>query len=102
MSVIPDLIEIGVDVINPVQVIAMDPEEIKRRYGDTLSLFGGVSTQQTFPYGTPEDVKNEVKQRIEVLGEGGGYILAAGCIPDNPKLENLQAMHAASMEYGLY
>lgn len=76
MSIIPDLIEIGVDVINPIQVIAMDPEEIKRRYGDTLSLFGGVSTQHTFPYGTPEDVKNEVKQRLEVLGDGGGYILA--------------------------
>ena len=76
ISIFPDLIEIGVDVINPVQVIAMDPEEVKRKFGDRITLFGGVSTQKTFPYGTPEDIKREVRQRIEVMGEGGGYILA--------------------------
>ncbi len=76
MQIIPDLIEIGVDVINPVQVIAMDPEEIKKKYGNKICLFGAVSTQRTFPYGTPEDVKREVKQRIKTLGKGGGYILA--------------------------
>lgn len=75
-DIIPDLIEIGVEVINPVQVEAIDSEEIKRKYGSKISLFGGVSTQKTFPYGTPEDVKKEVKQRIKILGKGGGYILA--------------------------
>lgn len=76
MSIIPDLIEIGVNVINPVQVIAMDPEQIKEKYGKKISLFGGVSTQKTFPYGTPEDVQKETRQRIKVLGKGGGYILS--------------------------
>ena len=76
MSIIPDLIEIGVNVINPVQVIAMDPEEIKEKYGKKISLFGGVSTQKTLPYGTPEDVQKETRQRIKVLGEEGGYILS--------------------------
>ena len=76
MEIIPDLIEIGVDALNPIQVIAMDPEEVKRRFGDRITLFGGVSTQKTFPYGTPDEVEAETRRRIEVLGEGGGYILA--------------------------
>jgi uroporphyrinogen decarboxylase len=76
IEIIPDLIEIGVNALNPIQVIAMDPEEIKHKYGDRLTMFGGVSTQQTFPYGNPEDVKEETRLRIEVLGAGGGYILA--------------------------
>jgi len=97
MEIIPDLIEIGVNVINPVQVIAIDPEEIKRKYGDKICLFGAVSTQKTFPYGTAEDMKKEVKHKT--LGKGGGYILA----PDQElqmdvPIENIMAFIEAAKQ----
>ncbi|MCM8829780.1 MAG: hypothetical protein NC824_02115 [Candidatus Omnitrophica bacterium] len=77
-EVIPDLIEAGVDILNPIQVRAkgMVPAELKREFGDRICFHGGVDVQRTLPYGTVEEVKKEVKERIDVLGENGGYILA--------------------------
>lgn len=73
---IPDLIETGIDILNPVQPECMDPEAIKRQFGDRLSFWGTLSVQKTMPFGTPDDVRAEVRARIRDVGHGGGLILA--------------------------
>ena len=75
-EILPDLIEIGVNMITPLQAEALDFDFLKREYGRDLTFWGGVSTQRTLPYGTPADVRREIRDRIRVLGKGGGYILA--------------------------
>jgi uroporphyrinogen decarboxylase len=75
-EIIPDLIEIGVNMITPLQAEAMDFNFLKKEYGKYLTFWGGVSTQKTLPYGSPDDVRAEIRERIKVLGKGGGYILA--------------------------
>jgi len=75
-DIIPDLIEIGVNMISPLQAEALDFEFLKKEYGNYLSFWGGVSTQKTMPHGTPDDVRKEVRERIRIMGRGGGYILA--------------------------
>ncbi len=74
-EVIPELIEIGIDVLNPVQPASMDPAALKRQYGDRLLFWGSIDEQQTLPFGTSDDVRAETRQRIETIGEGGGLIL---------------------------
>ena len=75
---IPDLIEMGVDIIDPVQVKAKDMEtrKLKAEFGDKITFWGAIDTQEVLPFGTPEDVENEVKRRIGDLAPGGGYVLA--------------------------
>jgi uroporphyrinogen decarboxylase len=73
--VIPDLIEIGLDVLNPIQPACMDPARLKREYGDKLCFWGSIDEQHTLPFGTPADVRDEVLSRQETLGKGGGLIL---------------------------
>jgi uroporphyrinogen-III decarboxylase len=74
-DVIPDLIEIGLDVLNPVQPACMDPAELKRRYGDHLCFWGSLDEQHTLPFGSPDDVRAEVRARLRTIGRGGGLIL---------------------------
>jgi len=99
--IIPDLIELGVDVLNPIQPECMDPAEIKDRYGDRLSFWGTIGTQTTMPFGTPDDVRSEVKERIETVGKGGGLVLAPSHVlePEVP-WENVEAFVEAAREYG--
>lgn len=80
-DVIPDLIEIGMDVWETVQthLPGNEPERIKKEYGKDITFFGAINTQSTLPYGTVEQVRNEVRERIKVLGKSGGYI----CGPDH-------------------
>jgi len=73
--VIPDLIEIGLDVLNPVQPACMNPERLKRDFGDRLCFWGSIDEQRTLPFGTPDDVRDEVRQRLGTVGRGGGLIL---------------------------
>ena len=73
---IPELIEIGVDVLNPIQPASMNPAEIKKKYGDKLCFWGTIDEQHTLPFGSPADVAAEVKTRLETVGEGGGLILS--------------------------
>jgi uroporphyrinogen decarboxylase len=75
-AIIPDLIEIGVDILNPIQPECMDPAALKRAYGDRLAFWGTIGTQSTFPFGSPDDVRREVRSRIETVGAGGGLFLA--------------------------
>jgi uroporphyrinogen decarboxylase len=74
-AIIPDLIEIGLDVLNPIQPACMDPAELSRLYGDKLCFWGTIDEQETLPFGTPDDVRSEVLQRLATVGSGGGLIL---------------------------
>jgi len=97
-AVIPDLIDAGVDILNPIQVgaVGMEPEGLKRDFGDRLAFCGGIDVQSTLPFGTTGDVRREVADRIRVLGAGGGYILDSTNLiqPDTP-VENVLAMFDA-------
>lgn len=96
-ALIPDLIEAGVNVLNPVQPECMDPEEIKREFGKDLCFFGSVSVQQTMPFGSPDDVRAEVWERIRTLGQGGGLILSpAHVLPMETPWENIEAFFEAA------
>ena len=77
MDAVGGLVEMGIDVLQALQFSAdnMDPVRLKNGFADRLCFEGGVSVQTTLPFGTPEDVRQEVEQRISVLGRGGGYIL---------------------------
>lgn len=75
-AIIPDLINMGVDVLNPLQPECMDIYKIKKQYGNKLCFWGGISTQQTLPYGTADEVKKEARNVAKEMSEGGGYILA--------------------------
>lgn len=89
----PDLIEIGVDVVNPVQPEVMDVEFLKREYGRNIVLYGGLGCQSTMPFGSPADVINEAKHRLAVLGDNGGYIFGpAGAVSTEVKTENIVAL----------
>ena len=75
-TIIPELIEIGLDVLNPVQPACMDPAKLKRQYGDKLCFWGTIDEQHTLPFGTPEQVREQVQERLETVGYDGGLILA--------------------------
>jgi uroporphyrinogen decarboxylase len=96
---IPDFVEIGVDMLQPLQPEAMDIFEIKRTFGHELCLVGGISTQQTLPFGTPEEVRSEVGKCLEHMATGGGYIMAPAkpILPGVP-LENARALIDAFTE----
>ena len=74
--IIPDLIEIGVDILNPVQPDVMDPQKLKLLYGDRLTFFGTVGTAQLWSWGAPAQIRAEVRERIATVGRGGGLIIA--------------------------
>lgn len=99
ISLLDDLVEVGVDILNPVQCSAkgMEAEGLKSKYGDQLVFWGGgVDTQKTLPFGTPAEVKKEVEERCRTLGRGGGFVFAAihNIQPRTP-VENLLAMFEA-------
>jgi uroporphyrinogen decarboxylase len=89
----PDLIESGLDVFNPFQPEVMDVFEMKRRFGDRLTFFGGISTQRTLPYATVAQVRDEVRRLLDEIGRNGGYIASpAHDIPKDARPENIAAM----------
>jgi uroporphyrinogen decarboxylase len=89
---IPDLIEIGLDVLEPVQPV-MDLGYLKREFGKDITFWGGIDTQQILPYGTPDEVRKLASDTINILGKGGGYIIATAqeVMKDVP-LENVKAL----------
>jgi len=101
--IIPELIAIGVDILNPVQPDCMDPSKIKELYGDKLTLHGTISVQETMQFGSREDVKREVIKRIETCGYEGGLIMAPahGLQPSTP-FENIIALYETAKKYGRY
>ncbi|MHC4645689.1 MAG: uroporphyrinogen decarboxylase family protein [Planctomycetota bacterium] len=105
-QVIPDLIEIGVDILNPVQVAAkdMDTSRLKKDFGKDITFWGGgVDTQRVLPYGTPQQVRDEVKRRIDDLAPGGGFVFATvHNIQNDVPPENIMAAVETLHEHGLY
>ncbi len=73
--IIPDLIEIGLDVLNPIQPASMDPVRLKKEYGDRLCFWGSIDEQHTLPFGSPVDVRDEVITRLKTIGKEGGLII---------------------------
>jgi len=102
--IIPDLIEIGADVLNPVQPDVMDPAGLKEEYGDRLAFWGTVGTQTLWAWGRPKDIEEEVKLRIETVGRGGGFVISPAYDIDLPEipLENIIAFNRAVKKFGRY
>jgi uroporphyrinogen decarboxylase len=101
-ELIPDIIAIGVDILNPIQANArgMIPEELKSEFGDRICFHGGIDIQHTLPFGTAEDVEREVKDRIRVLGKDGGYILASTHnIQIDTPIENILKMYRTANSF---
>lgn len=97
--IIPDLIEIGVDVLNPIQPASMDPAELKRLYGDRLCFWGSIDEQHTLPFGSPADVRAEVQTRLDTLGKNGGLIIGpTHHVQLDTPMENFWAMVNAVKE----
>ncbi len=95
-EIMPTFVEMGLDILDAMQPEpeGVDPAAIKREFGADLTFCGLVSTQRTLPHGTAEDVRREVRERIKVVGEGGGYILApAHCIQPDTPLANVLALY---------
>ena len=96
---IPDLIELGVDVLDPIQPVSADmaPERLKVKYGDRLSFHGGMDMQKLLPFGTPEQVQTEARRYCEILGKGGGYLLGpAHLFQPDVTPENVLAVYSHS------
>ena len=102
VDILPDLIETGVQIINPVQVTArgMDPAFLKREYGRDLVFWGGTDSQKTLPFGTAEQVRAMVARLIDTFGPGGGFVFSSchNIQPDVP-LDNVLAMFAQAREH---
>lgn len=106
VELIEDFIEAGFDVLNPVQCSAtgMDPQTLKDRFGERLTFWGGgVDTQRTLPFGAPDQVIEEVKERISIFGPGGGFVFnAIHNIQAKTPVENIIAMVETLKEFGKY
>lgn len=105
-DLIEDFIEIGVDILNPIQTSAgkmADLEGLKKRYDKRIVFCGAIDTQKVLPFGTPEEVRQEVRRVMNILGQGGGYMLASvHTIMDEVPPENILAMVDAVEELGHY
>jgi uroporphyrinogen decarboxylase len=105
VTLLADFIDLGIDVLNPVQVSAtgMDTRRLRKEFGHEIAFWGAIDTQAVLPRGTPEDVRNEVKRRLTDLAPGGGYVLCAvhNIQPEVPP-ENIEAMYQAALEFGRY
>ena len=102
-ELIPDFIDVGIDILNPLQPECMDIEAIKREYGRDLAFWGAVGTQTTMPFGTPEEVERVVRRCIETIGRDGGFLIAPTHLvePEVP-WENIMAFVEAVDTYGRY
>lgn len=100
MPIVPDLIELGVNVLNPVQPNVMDIGKLAGEYGNQLTFFGGICNQKVLPYGTPEEIDRNVRQVTEVLGRNGRYVIAPsnGIGKDVPAI-NVEAFYQAAQKY---
>jgi hypothetical protein len=105
-ALLPDFVEAGFDILNPVQTSAarMDPVELKETFGDVLTFWGGgIDTQHTLPFGSPEQVREEVRQRIKVFGAGGGFVFnPVHNVQSRVPIENLLAMYETVREFRNY
>lgn len=100
--IIPDLIEMGLDLLDPIQpnTPGMDPENLNALFGEKLSFYGGVDTQNLLPYGTPQEIEKKVLHLIHVLGANGGYFAAASnAVQADVPVENILTLYRTAREY---
>jgi uroporphyrinogen decarboxylase len=105
MDFLDDVVDVGFDILNPVQCTAkgMDPRELKKRFGKHLSFWGGIDAQTIMAFGSPEEVEVEVKKKIDILGDGGGYILGnTHVIEYGVTPENITALFDTGLNYSNY
>jgi hypothetical protein len=99
VTLLPDIVEAGFDILNPVQCSAagMDPQMLKERFGNRLTFWGGgVDTQRTLPFGTPDEVRRQVRERIDIFGRGGGLVFnTVHNVQAGTPTENLVALYEA-------
>ena len=101
-DLIPDLIEAGVEILNPIQTSAknMEPERLKKEYGKDIIFWGGFDIQKVLPFGTPQQIEDEVKRLMDVLGKDGGYVFAPGHnIQPLVPAENIDIMYKTALKY---
>lgn len=104
-EIIPDLIDMGVDILNPIQAKAkgMEPARLKKDFGDKITFYGTIDEQETLPYGSPEDVRREVMERIIHLAPKGGFIISpCHSIQADTSIENIISLYDTALEYGKY
>jgi Uroporphyrinogen decarboxylase (URO-D) len=105
-ALLPDFVDSGFDIINPVQCSAagMDPDELKQEFGSRVTFWGGgVDTQRTLPFGTPEEVRQEVCARLKTFGRGGGFVFnTTHNVQARVPVENVQAMYETVRKCGQY
>ncbi len=101
--ILDGLVTLGMNAMHPVQPSAMDINKLKEKYGDRVCIVGNIDLDYTLTRGTPEETEAEVKDRIEKVGKGGGYIISsANSVTDYCKVENVWAMSRAIRKYGKY
>lgn len=105
-DLIPDFIEMGVDILNPIQTSAgrmSDLARLKTEYGGAITFCGAIDTHEVLPHGRPDEVRDEVKRVMDILGKGGGYMVASvHTIMNDVPAENVLAMVDAVEEFGWY
>jgi len=100
VEIVPDLIEIGLDILHPIQPETMDIFAMKRDFGKDLTFCGGIGTQHLLPKGTPSEIRETVKKTMDVMAQGGGYVLEPGItLQDDVPIENMVAVIEAAREY---
>jgi len=106
LPIIPDLVEAGFEILNPVQTSAanMDPAVLKTRFGEQLTFWGGgVETQRVLPFGTPDEVRAQVRERLQIFGKGGGFVFnPIHNVQAQVPIENLLAMYETVHACGRY
>lgn len=104
-ELIPDFIDIGLDILNPVQVNAagMNPIELKKEYGGYLTFYGGLDSQKLIPFGTPAEIKEQVKHTMDIFKSGGGYIFGTTHnLQVNDPIDNIIALYETANEFAPY
>ena len=102
--IVADFVDIGLDMLNPVQPGCMDDEKLKREFGNKLTFWGGINVQSTIPFGTPADVVAEVRDRIRIFGPGGGFVIscAHNVQPNDRSIDNALIYYWACRRFGAY
>ena len=102
-AVVSELIDIGLDVLNQIQPLAMEPARFKKKFGKNITLYGGFDIQKILPLGTADDIRAETRRLMAACAPGGGFILSpAHHIQADTPLPNIEAFYAAAREYGQY
>jgi uroporphyrinogen decarboxylase len=103
-DILPELIDCGVQAIDPIQPLARDmqPNKLKKNFGDKLSFLGGIDVQKILPFGSISDVENHVKKIIKILAPGGGFILRPKSFQKDIPPENIDTMYKTALKYGKY